>query len=314
MSRDLLATWHQQANPLSRKALARLPATHFLAIRHNRFVTMLIQKFLYWFFKARNRLEVSGSEYVRRAIGAGEAFVVVANHSGNADVALQQSIQAHYGNLAFTFINGGGFVNQQFPSIAATLYFAEYMPRMGTGQQSVARVVDRLVTGDRILYFPEGTFDYGLVWRGYTGVARIALEYRKATGKVLWFVPSCAIGMHAAYNPHAPHRHRLLRRHKHKRKPGIDSEFLAARRRRLKLLPVSAQVSRPGQKVKVKFGPAFTVSLSDNPSGVDLEAATDCIMLRVASLWGQKKLRPNVTRAWIQKVMPKIDGQRVYTG
>ncbi len=311
MMRDLLAIWRQQASPLSRRARARLPATHFFAVRHNRFVTMLFQKVLYWFFKARNRLEVLGFEHVRGVNDAGGPFMLVANHSGTADVALQQAIQAHHDNIAFTFINGGGFVEGQFPVVAAALHFAEYIPRMGTGKQSIERVVDRLVAGDRVVYFPEGSFDFGLIWRGYTGVARIAMEYQKETGKPLRIVPACTVGMHEAYNPHLyHHHHHFFRRHKHKH----GTAFIAARKRRLGHLPASAHIRRPGQKLRVKFGPAFTSDLPESPGAVDLEAATDAIMLRVASLWGQKRLRPNMSRAWIQSNLPLVGGRRVWNG
>lgn len=318
MLRDLLAIWRERANPLSRKALARLPVTHIFARRHNRFVTLLFHKAMYWFFKARNRLAVLGFDHVQDVIDAGGPFMIVANHSGNADVALQQAIQAHHDNITFTFINGDGFIDQRLPSIAAALYFAEYIPRMGTGKQSIDRVIKRLVAGDRIVYFPEGSFDFGLVWRGYTGVTRIALGYRMVTGKPLRLVPACTIGMHEAYNPHTYHHHHyLFRGHKHafKRRHKHDADFIAARKRRLGKLPATALIHRPGQKLVVKFGPAFTSDIPESSGGVDLEAATDSIMLRIASLWGQKRLCPNMARAWVQRAMPAVDGQgRLWRG
>ncbi|MBN2151232.1 MAG: 1-acyl-sn-glycerol-3-phosphate acyltransferase [Candidatus Lokiarchaeota archaeon] len=316
MLRDLLDAWRQRASPLSLRARARLPAASIFAIRHNRFVTLLFHKAMYWFFKARNRLEVLGSGRLREAIRAGGPFMVVANHSGTADVALQQSILAHHDVISFAFINGEGFIARTFPVVAATLHFAEYIPRMGAGKQSVGRVVKRLVAGDRVVYFPEGSFDFGLVWHGYTGVARIALEYRKATGRPLRLVPACTIGMHEAYNPHTYLRRRPFRRHNHGRKHGHkhDPEFIAARRKRLGYLPASAQIHRPRQKLVVKYGPAFASGVPDSPGSAGLEAATDAIMLRVASLWGQKRLRPNMSRAWIQRALPLVDGQRLWRG
>ncbi|MEX2682163.1 MAG: lysophospholipid acyltransferase family protein [Candidatus Sigynarchaeota archaeon] len=311
MIRDVFTIWRQQASPLSRKARVWLPRAHIFAARHNRFVTLLFQKFWYWFFKARNRLEVLGFEHVKNVVHAGGPFIIVANHSGTADVALQQAIQAHNDVITFAFINGDGFIDPVFPFISAMLYFAEYIPRMGTGKQSISRVVKRLVAGDRIVYFPEGSFDFGLVWRGYTGIARIALEYKKATGKPLRIVPACTIGMHEAYNPHVYHPHHFFRTRKHKanHRHRQDAEVAALRKRRLDSLPASARVRRPGQKLVVKFGPSFTSDIPDFPSSADLEAETDRIMLRVASLWGQKKLRPNVARAWVQRAVPAVDGQ-----
>ncbi|NMC04035.1 MAG: hypothetical protein GYA24_02425 [Candidatus Lokiarchaeota archaeon] len=311
MMRDLLATWRQQANPLSRLALARLPSTNVFAIRHNRFVVVMFQKILYWIFKLRNRLDVNGFEHVQQEIDKGGPFVIVPNHSGTADVAMQQSILAHHDSIAFTFINGEGFIDREFPPIAAVLYFAEFIPRMGTGQQSIARTVRRLIAGDRVIFFPEGTFDFGLVWRGYTGIARIVHEYRQATGNPLRIVPSCAIGMHEAYNPHVRHHVHLFRRRKHKH----DRAAIAVwKKQRLKWLPAMAHVVRPGQQIKVKFGPAFTLDLPTNPNATDLEAATDRIMHEVASLWGQKHLRQNMTREWVKQSRPAIDGRRTWLG
>jgi 1-acyl-sn-glycerol-3-phosphate acyltransferase len=295
MIHDLLAVWRSQASPLSRRALARLPATHVFAIRHNRFVTLLFQKIVYWVFKLRNRLEVIGFEHVQREIDAGGPFVVVANHSGTADVALQQSIQAHYDNIAFTFINGEGFIDKEFPPIAVALYFTEYIPRMGTGQQSIARTVRRLVAGDSVLFFPEGSFDY------------------KETGRKLRLVPSCAIGMHEAYNPHNHPIRRFFHGHKHKHKHD-RAAITAWQKQRLKWLPKIAHSRRPGQKVKVKFGPAFTVDVPVTHSAADIEAATDSTMLRVASLWGQKRLRPNMTHEWVKQSRPAVDGRRMWLG
>jgi len=302
MMRDVLAIWRQEANPLTRKALERLPKLHFFAAWHSRFKLLLVQKMIYWIFKLRNRLEVHGFEHVRREMENGGPFLLVVNHSGNLDVIMQQSIHAHHDNLVFTFINSEGFYIPEVPNLAVVLHYAEQIPRRGPGQKSVDRVVQRLVHGDRVLFFPEGSYDFGIVWDGFTGVARIAHGFWHRTGKKLRIVPACTIGMHEAYNPHVHHHHH--RHNKHHVHPVRASYWF----------PKLALIRRPTQKVIVKFGPAFTVDVPETPTANDLKAATTTIMQTIAGLWGQKHLRPNLSHAWINNRVPIVDGKRVYGG
>ena len=298
---DIREIYRQAANPLSKKALAKLSRFHFLSPRKNRIRLLFFQKFIYWCFKARNRLEIRGYEHVQREKMKGGPFIVVANHAGNMDVMMHQAIHAHHDTLVSSFINGEGFSSPQVPALSAVLYFAEAIPRRGLGQSSVDRVVKRLVAGDRVMYFPEGSFDFGLVMDGFTGIARIAHGYWQKTGKLLRIIPSCSIGMHDAYNPHM-HHHRF--RHRNHRHPH------PARYR----LPKWAAAKRPGQKVIVNYGPAFTIDLPATPSVQELRDATTRIMQTIAGLWGQKRIRPNHAHNFINTRLPIVDGKRVYGG
>ncbi len=295
----------QSACPLSAKVIGKLPPWHFLALHKSRVRLAIAEKLMYWIFKLRNRLEVRDAHHVHALKSKRKPFLVVVNHSGNLDVVMQQSILARHGVLAFTFINSDGFTQPYSSVLATLLYYSEQIPRYGTGKQSVNRMVGRLLRGDNVMLFPEGTYDFGLVMEGFTGVARVAQDYKARTGRDLPILPVCTIGMHEAYNPHVHWWRRMVhkrrfKRHHHNRKRAFQ-------------LPSYANVDRPRQKVIVRYGAPFSIHVPEPPTKADLERATGDVMHAIAGIWGQKKLRPNHSKAYIGKNNPAVGNSRTYT-
>lgn len=299
--RDLVTAARREASPLATKALGTVRGSSLFSLRHGRLRLLLAQKLIHLFFKLRNRLETRGIHHLRRLMARGEPFLVVANHAGNADVMMHQALHAHHDNLVFTFTDSGGMYRPDVPVLTTLLHFAEIIPRHGPGQKSVDRMVGRLARGDNVLLFPEGSFDFGLVMEGFTGVARVAREYLKRTGKLLWILPSCSIGMHEAYNPHV-----WWLRHIRKGKP------VGKKKQKAAWLPRYAHVDRPHQKVIVKFGAPFTLRFSPDPTKQDYVDATSEVMHRIAGLWGQKRIRPSHSRARVIQANPATNNTRVY--
>ncbi|MHA1791644.1 MAG: lysophospholipid acyltransferase family protein [Promethearchaeota archaeon] len=285
MINKVLKIFRSKPNPLSRKALERIPRHNFFSASHNRFKILIFQKFIYMIFRLKNRLEVQDAKFLKNELLRSEPFLAVANHSCSLDVLLHQSIHAHFNNLTFSFISSEGFSSAKYPFISNLLYFAEQIPRYGTGSESVQRMIDRLKNGDDVLLFPEGTFNKGLVMEGFTGVARVIHGYWKQTGKKLRVLPACSIGGHEAYNPKAKFLKRM----------GIK------------------RPSRRGQKIIVKFGEPFTVEMPEKPSKLELNQVTKHVMKKIAEIWGQKKIYPNWKRRNINKWIKTQGNARVYT-
>ena len=305
MLREIIAISRENPNRLTAKALDRIPAWNLFSAYRSRLKLLLVQKIFYFIFKLRNRLKIINRHHVKDLMQRDDPFLVVANHSGSMDVIMHQAVHAHLNNLVYSFIDSFAFHNFTFPVLSTLLYFAEQIPRQGPGQKSVDRMVNRLIEGDNVLLFPEGTFNFGLVTQGFTGAARVAHGYFKKTGKMLQILPSCTIGMHEAYNPHHRHRRKLKKKKKQKR-------TRKRKRKKMHPLPPWVMVSRKNQQVKLKFGEPFTVSLPDEPVKADLKAATAKIMSRIASLWGQKKVRSNRKKQYIAKWYKMEGNKRIY--
>jgi 1-acyl-sn-glycerol-3-phosphate acyltransferase len=154
---------------------------------------------------------------------------------------------------------------------------SEMMIKSGDGSKMVQEMVDRLKFGDIVNIFPEGTFpayvyqNSGLVQEGFTGAARVALEYEKQTGKPLTIVPVGSLGANYAYPP----------KEKTKRYPTA--------------------------KIKVMIGKPFTLNWNDVKKFDKEEVNQNCeiIQHKIMHLVGQKKLIPNYYRRWASKQKPE---------
>ncbi|MHA1680413.1 MAG: 1-acyl-sn-glycerol-3-phosphate acyltransferase [Promethearchaeota archaeon] len=280
---------HKEANPLTRKALKRVPRFSFFSANRSRLRLLMFQKVIYWFFKVRNRLELRNTNFLREEMDRGEPLLLVANHSLGPDVMIHQGLHAHLDHLVFSFISSGGYNYRKIPVIPAVLHFSEQIPRYGTGEHCVDRMVNRLIHGDHVLLFPEGTYNMGLVMEGFTGVARVAYKFEQITGKKLRILPSCSIGGREAYDPHARYMRRVLNQKVKK---------------------------RAGAKIIVKFGKPFTLDFPDGivPTKQDYRDATAIVMKRIGMIWGQKRIRTSLKRNRIHKWIKTTGNSRVYMG
>ena len=195
---------------------------------------------------------------------------------------MHQSVHAHMDHLVFSFINSGGFNLLEIPIAPTVLHFGELVPRHGTGQQCVDRMVGRLARGDHVLLFPEGSFNRGLVTEGYNGVSRVAHGYEQLTGKKLKILPVCTIGGHIAYPPKGWSRRR---RRKHRKLHHHHRKFPLIKK-------------RGGQKIIFKFGEPFTLEFSEEPSKDEHMANSMIAMHKIAGIWGQKKIYKNRSRIY----------------
>ncbi|MHA1368680.1 MAG: 1-acyl-sn-glycerol-3-phosphate acyltransferase [Promethearchaeota archaeon] len=317
MTTNFFEVFKQKANPLTVLALQNVPACSLFHPKFNRAKLLVFYKGLYCFFRIYNLLEVRNAGYLTDALKKHEHLLLVANHSGFSDVLMNTAIHAHFNHMVFTFINGGGFNFMDRPLFPTLLHFSEMIPRYGTGQQCVDRMVNRLLRGDHVFLYPEGTYNFGFVSDAYTGVARVAYEYEKRTGKKLVILPSCAIGSHEAYNPHRYWKKAM--KHRRKRKRAIrqkkraesrDDEAMkqrVARRNRFQEM-VNTQIGpvyynftrrlieREGRKIIVKFGKPFTLQFSSEPSGAEFKSKANEVMHEIARIWGQKRIYPNISK------------------
>ncbi|MBD3185555.1 hypothetical protein GF325_01905 [Candidatus Bathyarchaeota archaeon] len=287
MTGEILKIARERANPLAQLALARVPRCSFFSTRRNRLRSLFAQKLIYWYFKLKNRLEIRERHYLYEILKKDSDLLVVANHSSTPDVMIHQATHAHLNHLVYSFISSGGFNYRHLPILPTILHFSEQIPRFGPGPKSVNRMVDRLLLGDHVLLFPEGTYNRGLVMEGFTGVARVAFHYQEKKGKPLLILPSCSIGGREAYNPHKKYMRRVLHQ---------------------------KVESRPGQKIIIKFGEPFTLKFEETPSREDFREKTMEVMHHIAAIWGQKHVYPSRKRNNIDRWVNKQDGMRIYKG
>ncbi|MFX0100223.1 MAG: 1-acyl-sn-glycerol-3-phosphate acyltransferase [Candidatus Hodarchaeota archaeon] len=285
MIHDIIKIFREKANPLTRKALEKAPRISFFSAKFNRFRILLALKIVYFFFRLKNRLEIQNKHILEKLRREEKDFLVIANHSCLLDVIIHQAVHIHINHMVFSFINSGGFNLLGIPIVPTVLHFSELVPRHGTGQHCVDRMVSRLARGDHVLLFPEGSYNRGLVTEGYNGVSRVAYGYEQLTGKKLKILPVCTIGGHIAYPPKGWYRRRWRRKHRKRHHHHHHRKFPLVK-------------ARGGQKMIFKFGEPFTLHFSENPSKDEHMKNSMVAMHEIAGIWGQKKIYKNQSRIW----------------
>lgn len=241
----------------------------FVDRKLNRVFCATIYKIAYWgLFKPLNRIQLHGKENTKNLQGP---FLIVENHIGHMDAIMHLTVWAHLNKITFPYVWFGPYLP---PIVYIPGMFAELNIKsasQGRGKQEIQIMVDRLKSGDIINIFPEGTYPggvyrlSGLVQEGFTGAARIALEYEKQTGKKLTIMPVATKGTNIAYPP--------IRKGK---------RVFAA-------------------KIHVYFGKPFQLNFKSMEFDKDeIENHTSRIMREIADLIGQKRIIPNYQRRWRQ--------------
>jgi len=251
----------------------------FIRLQLNRHISHLFFKFLYWiWFKIINRIQIIDVDKVRTLR---TPFLVVQNHCSYNDAIMQLAVFAHMGYYLHTFTMENSFTREAFECIFA--HFIEMIPRYGTGESCVNRMVSRLIRGGNVSIFPAGTYpsgkyaNTGFVQEAYTGAARAAYKYKVTTDQPLIIQPVCSLGANSAYPP---------------KKGDIKGKITS--------------------KIFIKFGEPFTLAYTQNPSNGEFREKSAEIQMKIASLWGQKKLIPNLGRQKISSIHELNTTFRIY--
>lgn len=228
----------------------------------------MLFKIIYWIgFKTMNRIELRDKTNIKplQKSYCGQPFLIIANHCASLDVIMHTSIWAHLGFFTQTFTSEYSFNTRHyyFPMLT---HFAEMIPRYGLGESSIRRMVNRLVLGDIVKLYPEGSYpsgkyiNSGFTQEPYTGSARVAYTYWKKTGKKLLIQPVASLGANLAYPPKTKHvKSKPIRNH----------------------------------KIIVKFGKPFTVDFSENPDHEEFKQKSIEMQMHIAEIWGQRRLIQN---------------------
>ncbi|HME55733.1 MAG TPA: 1-acyl-sn-glycerol-3-phosphate acyltransferase [Candidatus Lokiarchaeia archaeon] len=231
---------------------------------------LIFKGLIYSWFRVVNRLDLQGTQSClgKQKSYRRQPFLIVGNHNASQDIIMHMAAWAHLNYFTFVFTTETGF-GTKHPFETMVKHFLEMVPRHGTGESSVLRVVHRLRQGDIIELAPTGNFpsgkwaNTGFVAEGYSGAARVAFTYWKQVGRKLVIQPACSLGANVAYPP---------------QKRGKNSERIL------------------NHKIIIKFGPPFTLDFSANPDYHEFKAKSHEIDMRIARIWGQKHIIPNLSR------------------
>jgi 1-acyl-sn-glycerol-3-phosphate acyltransferase len=278
---SIIQSLHPPKSRVLDKFFKSFPRYHFLKFLLNhklhRLVTFFIFKLGYYaWFRVKNRVQLVNTNNIlpKQSYYKGEPFLIVENHNMEIDVICHYCCWAHLGYMTYVFTTEGSF-DITYPIVPILTHFAEMIPRWRSGESSVQRMVDRLMQGDIVNIFPEGTYpsgkyaNKGFVQEGFTGAVRVAYNYWKRTGKDLWIQPVASLGGNLAYPP---------------------------KRRWM----VNVKVLRAG-KIIIKYGKPFVLKFSKEPDHAEFNNRTHDLMMHIASELGQKKLVPNYTKLSFQE-------------
>jgi len=277
-------------NPLLEKFVKSYPKYHIVKflIEHklNRITSIILLNVLYWFrFKMLNRLELIDKKnlIIKKRDYSGEPILVVQNHSSERDGSMCMATWSHFGKLIGVFTAIMEF-NSKNPFIALKVHFFEMIPIIGRGNEVIMKMVKRLLKGDFVLIFPEGAqpkkeyTNTGFVQECFTGSARVAYNYWQITGKKLIIQPCCTIGANNVFTP------------------------------------FKTEKKLKKTRIRLKFGIPFTLDFSKNPNYIEFKEKSHEIAIRIAEIWGQKKLIPNYTMILMKekknKKNPGFNNQR----
>lgn len=277
-------------NNVQQKFFEKHPRYHFLKFmlnhRLHRLFTLIVFKLMYWlWFKPMNRLELRGKQHIKyiQQEHQNRPFLIIENHSLNADVMMHYSIWGHLGFVTHVFTSRSAF-QAEHPVFTNLTHFIEMIPRYGNGKSNVQRMVRFLKRGDIVNLFPAGTYpsgeyvNSGLVQEAFSGGARVAYNYWKQTGKKLLIQPVCSIGGNKAYPPRT-------------------------------WAPPDPMINH---KIIVKFGEPFYLEFSDEIDYEEIREKTEEMQKKIAEIWGQKRLIPNHIRNRYKKKQSEPKKPRFY--
>lgn len=245
------------------KKFPRFHIIKFLSdLNIQRFVKAIYFKFIYFFlFKINNRITLVSKENVLKYKNS-TPIIYIANHASDLDVFAILSVLSHLNIEVFPLVNSDIFKNTFFDLY---LNLFEFIPRSGTGEQVIEKIIRRLLKKDNVLIFPEGSYpqgkykNIGLVQRPFTGIARIISAYNIRSKKEIIIQPICSLGMNNAY-PSGSHL-------------------------------INANMNN---KIIIKFGKPFRLNLTDMKTYEEIVNISTKITLKIAQIWGQRSLIPNV--------------------
>jgi 1-acyl-sn-glycerol-3-phosphate acyltransferase len=242
-------------------------------------------KIIYWIlFKIVYRLELKDVRnlYIKSKQYTGKPFLIVQNHCSSRDVIMLITIWAHLGKYSSVLVSTLAF-NKKNRLSTIFSHFLELIPHYGTGQNIVLNMTKRLLNGDLVAIFPEGSQPHkefknsGFVQEMYTGATRVAYCYWKLTGKNLIIQPSCSLGANNVFPPRNP-------------KEKIKKT-----------------------KIFLKFGEPFILEFSEQVEFNEIREKTREIAMNIAKIWGQKKLIPNYNFEGRKSYFKKSGKFRMYT-
>ncbi|MFX0102700.1 MAG: lysophospholipid acyltransferase family protein [Candidatus Hodarchaeota archaeon] len=184
--------------------------------------------------------------------------IVIGNHTSKQDFYVSAAAAARYGRIIRGLVHNTDWKD---PVYRVQMTYLQMIPRMGSGDEIIKRMVRALHENKMIGIAPEGTFSRtGLVMEPFTGFLRVYFEANKDGYKVP-LIPAFVKGISQAY-------------------PMKDGNFAK------KNLP---------RKVKITafMGKPFHLKIPEKIDKDILRKYANHVMLKIARMGGQKRLRPN---------------------
>lgn len=204
-------------------------------------------------YRTKNALQIEGKLQLRWK----QPAILIGNHSSPHDFYVTVAAAARFWRMVRAPVSEQDWKK---PDERVQLKYLKMVPRMGTGDQIVHRMVKVLEEGDILAIGPEGTFSHGLVMQGFTGFLRVYFEVNK---DMYWvpILPTFIQGIHQAYPP----KESVLKNRKANKKV----------------------------KITVILGNPFHLKRPKRLDRQTLRKYADYVMLKIARMGGQKKLQPN---------------------
>ena len=314
-----------ERNLSTEKFFSNYPSYHFFKFLNNNYLhgyfILILFKIFYWCFKIFNRLELEGKEnmIIKQKNYDGKAFLIVMNHASYNDVLMNYAIWGHLGYMTHTFTLKGSF-SPKYRTVPMLIHFIEMVPMIGKGSANINRLVNTIITDKIVTIYPSGTYpagkyaNSGFVQEAFSGAARIAFNYWKKTGVDLLIQPICSLGANMAYPPR-----RLRRWKKFSKKQKLKENKRKSRKKITKktYLPKSSNKKKIlkqqiNHKIIFKFGKPFSLKFSDELTYREINEKKNEIQMKIANIWGQKRLITNYKKKWLSKSHDGKSKERKY--